>query len=93
MQNRIIRHCKSELNKFKSDKEYKKLIKERYKLKVDGKSTKIVDKILIKNSDSTLKHVDNKKCEDTFSQFVKNHNQCIEDIKTNKTKTLSSFGF
>lgn len=81
-----------------TDDYVKKDLKTRWNiLELDGNEIKIqrdlYSAFLIKNSDSTLKHVDNKKCEDTFSQFVKNHNQCIEDIKTNKTKTLSSFGF
>ncbi len=48
---------------------------------------------LIKNSNDELNHPDRNKCIATFSEFVKNHNNCIEEILKTNNNRLSCFGF
>ena len=45
------------------------------------------------NLSDDLISFDRQKCFDTFDNFLKNHNDCIEKIKASKAKRPKSFGF
>ena len=71
----------------------KKKLSKRYNL-IDGKwiQRDLYSAFLIMNADDTLEHADKNKCIDTYDQFVKNHDQCIEKLKKSNCKLPSSFG-
>jgi hypothetical protein len=48
---------------------------------------------LLMNSKADLKSTDRDKCNETFENFIKLHNECIEEIKLNNIKRPTSFGF
>ena len=47
---------------------------------------------LIMNADEKLEHTDRDKCIKNYESFVKNHDQCINELKTSNEKLPSSFG-
>lgn len=72
----------------------KKKLSRRHNI-IDGRWVQrdLYSAFLLSNSAKDLAHADRERCIETYDQFIKNHDACIEEIRNTKTKIPRSFGF